>query len=96
MLFADNFILLNPRTYTQSHTPTVVQGGGGGLGGPGRLIYPLLSFLYVAVFETILPSVESLSSSLQDEVNVMGGGAAGGLRRHQTWSPSWILVKIRN
>ena len=93
MLFADNFILLNPRTYTQSHTPTVVQGGGGG---PGRLIYPLLSFLYFAVFETILPSVESLSSSLQDEVNVMGGGAAGGLRRHQTWSPSWILVKIRN
>ena len=93
MLFADNFILLNPRTYTQSHTPTVVQGGGGG---PGGLIYPLLSFLYVAVFETILPSVESLSSSLQDEVNVMGGGAAGGLRRHQTWSPSWILVKIRN
>ena len=65
-------------------------------GGAGRLIYPLLSFLYVAVFETILPSVESLSSSLQDEVNVMGGGAAGGLRRHQTWSPSWILVKIRN
>ena len=94
MLFADNFILLNPRTYTQSHTPTVVQGGGGV--GAGRLIYPLLSFLYVAVFETILPSVESLSSSLQDEVNVMGGGAAGGLRRHQTWSPSWILVKIRN
>ena len=30
-------------------------------------------------FETILPSVESLSSSLQDEVYFMGGGAAGGL-----------------
>ena len=40
-------------------------------------------------FETILPSVESL-----------GGGAAGGLWRHQTWSPSsppsGILSSIRN
>ena len=30
----------------------------------------------------------------------MGGGAGGGLRRHQQWSPSWppswILPKIRN
>ena len=26
----------------------------------------------------------------------MGGGAAGGLRRHQQWSPSWILPGIRN
>ena len=92
MFFADNFILLNPRTYTQSHTPTVVQGGGGG----GGWFTPSWVYLYVAVFETILPSVESLWSSLQDEVNVMGGGAAGGMRRHQTWSPSWILVKIRN
>ena len=24
----------------------------------------------------------------------MGGGAAGGLRRHQQWSPSWILPRI--
>ena len=35
-------------------------------------------------FETILPSVESLRFSLQDEVYFMGGGAAGSLRRHQT------------
>ena len=51
MFFADNFILVNPRTYTQSHTPTVVHGGGGGGGGGGgvggRLIYPLLSFFYM-------------------------------------------------
>ena len=40
-------------------------------------------------FEIILPSVESLSSSLQDEVYFMGGGAPGKLWRHQTWSPSW-------
>ena len=30
-------------------------------------------------FEANLPSVESLSSSLQDEVYFVGGGAAGGL-----------------
>ena len=26
----------------------------------------------------------------------MGGGAAGGLRSHKQWSPSWILPRIRN
>ena len=50
-------------------------------------------------FETILLSVESLWSSLQVEVYFMGGGAAGGLWRHQTWSPSWppswILSRIK-
>ena len=39
-------------------------------------------------FETILPLVESLWSSLQGEVEFMGGGAAGGLWRHQQWTPS--------
>ena len=34
-------------------------------------------------FETILPLVESLWSSWQDQVYVLGGGAAGGLWRHQ-------------
>ena len=34
---------------------------------------------YVAVFRNDLPSVESLSSSLQDQVYFTGGGAAGGL-----------------
>ena len=51
-------------------------------------------------FETILPSVGILRSSLKDEVYYMGGGAAGGLCRHQQWSPSWppscILPRIRN
>ena len=39
--------LINPRTYTQIHTPTVVQGrvGGGGVDGT-----PPRSFSYVAVF----------------------------------------------
>ena len=47
-------------------------------------------------FETILTLVESLWSSQQNEVYFMGGGAAGGLWRHQQWSPSWILQKIKN
>ena len=47
-------------------------------------------------FETILPSVESLWSSPQDEGPLMSGGADGGLWRHQKWSPSWILLRIRN
>ena len=47
-------------------------------------------------FETILPLVESLWSSQQGEVYFMGGGAAGGPWRHQQWSPSWILPRIRN
>ena len=51
--------------YTQSPTPTVVQGewrGGGGL-----VMNPRLEFLICC------------SISLQDEVYFMGGGAAGGL-----------------
>ena len=44
--------------------------------------------------------MESLWSSLQDEVYFMGGGAAGGLWRNQQWTPSWppcwILPRIRN
>ena len=49
----------------QSHTPTMVQGG--------------IDFDMLQYFEMILPSVESLSSSLQDEVYFMGGGASGKL-----------------
>ena len=47
-------------------------------------------------FETILPLVESLWSSWQDEVYFIVGGDVGGLWRHQQWSPSWILPKLRN
>ena len=45
----------------------------------------------------ILPLVESFWSSEQDEVNFMDDGTqgtAGGLWRHQQWSPSWILPRI--
>ena len=79
---------VNPQTYAQSHIPMVVQGGGGWWT-PPPWVFDMLQY-----FETILPSVER--SSLQDEVYFMGGGAAGGLWRHQTLSPSWILSRIRN
>ena len=40
--------------------------------------------------------MESLWSSLQDEVYFMNGGVAACLWRHQTWSPSWILYTSFN
>ena len=40
---------------TQIHTPTVVQGRGGGLMGPLPRVFDMLQY-----FEAILPSVESL------------------------------------
>ena len=50
-------IKLNPPTYTQIHTPTLVQGGGGWM-------EPLPGvFDFLQYFETILPLVESLWSS---------------------------------
>ena len=85
--FSIEYPLTLGRTFT--HTPTVVQEG-------GALMEPRWVFDMLHYFETILPSVESLWSSLQNEVYFMGGGAAGGLWRHQTWSPSWILSRIRN
>ena len=53
-------------------------GGGGGGGGGGGLMEALPRiFDMLQYFETILPSVESLSSSQQDE-DAMSGGAVGG------------------
>ena len=59
----------------QMHTPTVVQGtrGGGEGGWTPPSVFDMLQY-----FETILPSVKSLWSSLGDEVYLMDGGAAGG------------------
>ena len=82
---------INPRTYKQSHTPTVVQGGAG-------LMDPPWFFVMLQYFEKISPLVESLWCALQDEVHIMGCRAAGGLWRHWRWppywAPSWILPKI--
>ena len=69
-------MVVNPRTYTQIHTPAVVQPGGEGRG----WIEPLPGvFGMLQYFETSLPLVESLCSSQQGEVYFMGSGAAGGL-----------------
>ena len=50
-------------------------GGGGGVMEPFPWVFDMLQLH----FETILPSVETLWSSLQDEVYFLGCGAAGGL-----------------
>ena len=67
----------------QIHTSTLVQ---------GELMEspPPWSFLFVAVFRNAFDLVYKM------KVYFMGGGAAGGLWRHQQWSPSWILPRIRN
>ena len=49
--------ILNPRTYKQIHTPTVVQGGGGWME-PFPRVFDMLQY-----FETILLLVKSLWSS---------------------------------
>ena len=77
-------ISINLRTYKQIHTPTVVKRGGEGWMEPLPGVFDMLQY-----FETILLLVESLWSSSQDDVYFMGGDAAGGLWRHQHWSPSW-------
>ena len=61
----------------QIHTPTEMQWEVNG--------NPLRVSLMLQYFETVLPSVESLWSSLQDKVYFMSCGAAGGLWRHQQW-----------
>ena len=56
-LFISCFVFhcfFNPWTYTQIHTPTVVQGRGGGGMKPLPGVFDMLKY-----FETILPLVES-------------------------------------
>ena len=57
----------------QINTPTVEQGGWMDPPTPLPRVFDTLQY-----FETILPSAESLWSSLQDEVYFMVGGTAGG------------------
>ena len=73
--------LHNPRTYTQ--TPTVVQRGWVD-GNPPPLVFDMLQ-----CFNRILPSVESLWSSLHSEVYFVVGGTAGFL-----WQSSQNKVAI--
>ena len=78
---------------TRVHRPTNVVPG---VGGRGRSWNLPRGFGMLEYSETILPSVESLRSSLQDKLSFMSGGAAGDLWRHQQWSPSWISLWFRN
>ena len=56
LLFSDSTVLvINPRTYMQIHTPTVVQGGRGGGYTPSRVFYML------QYFETILLSRDAIT-----------------------------------
>ena len=83
--------------HANSYPNRGTRGGGRGGGGGGLMDGTLHTvFEMLQYFETILTSVEILWSSIQDEVYLIGGGAAGGLWRHQQWSPSWILLRIRN
>ena len=72
--------------------PPWYKGKGGWWTPPPPWVFEMLQY-----FETVLPSVKSFWSSLQDEVFVIGGVAVGGLWRHQkSWSPSWVFSRIRN
>ena len=64
---------VNPRTHTQTFTPTVVQRGGGGLLQPLPWVFAVLQY-----FVYISPLKYRLSCDLQDKANIMGYGAAGG------------------
>ena len=50
------------------------------MGGGGGVMEPLLGFLYVTMFWKDFAF--SLWCALQDEIYIMGCGAAGGLWRH--------------
>ena len=87
---------VNPQTNKQSHTPTMVQGGGV----DGTPPPPPWVFIMLQYFEKISLLVESLWCAVQGEVHILGCRTAGGLWRHSKWPPywalSWILLKIRN
>ena len=54
LLFSDSTVLvINPRTYMQIHTPTVVQGG---VDGPPPRLFDMLQY-----FKTILPSRDAIT-----------------------------------
>ena len=73
----------------------MVQGRGGGVDGT-----PPLDFCCVSTFWRDFAFGRKPSTALQDEVYIMGWGAAGGLWHHLRWRPycpvSWILPKIKN
>ena len=71
-------------------------GGGGGVGGWRRWNLSLKFLIYCSTSKRFCVILKSLSSSQQDELYFMGGGADGGLWRPQKLSPSWILPRNWN
>ena len=63
---------------THKFIPPLWYKGGGGVMEPLPTIFDMFQY-----FETLLPLVESLWSSQQDELYFMCGGAAGSLWHHQ-------------
>ena len=92
LILGPQMVHIDPRKYTQSypHRGTSWRGGGGEWWNP-------LEFLIRFSF--------SKRSCLQWKAFYllyklryffMAGGATGGLWHHQTWSPSWIVSRIKN
>ena len=59
---------INPRTYIQTHTPTVVQGEVGWLEPPSVFV----TLRYFEKFLQFVPLTDSLLFRLQDDVNIIG------------------------
>ena len=82
LVFYDNRGL-NPRTYRQIHTPTVVQGVGRGWMEPLSRVFDVLCYF-------------TFSWKAFDLLNKMKYILGVVAQLHQQWSPSWILPRSRN
>ena len=82
LVFYDNRGL-NPRTYRQIHTPTVVQGVGRGWMEPLSRVFDMLCYF-------------TFSWKAFDLLNKMKYILGVVAQLHQQWSPSWILPRSRN
>ena len=92
LILGPQMVHIDPRKYTQSypHRGTSWRGGGGSDETP-------LSFWYVSVFRNDFAfSGKPFIFSTSWGIFFMAGGATGGLWHHQTWSPSWIVSRIKN
>ena len=77
-------------------SPFYKRGGKGGVGGWRRWNLSLKFLIDCSTSKRFCVILKSLSSSQQDELYFMCGGAAGGLWGPQKWSPSWILPRNWN
>ena len=86
-------------TLGHTHRPPLWYNGGGGGGLMDPPLYNVV-FDMLQCLKRILPSMESLWSSLHNEVYFVGGGTAGFLwhlkTRLSSWPPDWVLSRIRN